>query len=97
MLTLAQEGPPTQPIPLSTEIQGLLNNWLSMALAFVAVGCVVFMAWAFMEISRAKQMGEDPHHHADRILVIAAVLMVASSIGGVVSLIYVPTPFQGAG
>ena len=41
-LTLAQSPPPASPQPLPTEIQGLLANWISIGLGFVAVASVVF-------------------------------------------------------
>ena len=87
---LAQQPPPTQPQPLPAPIQGLLANWVSIGMAFVAVASVVFMAWAFVEISQAREVGREPKQGVERVLVIAFVLMLVSSIGAVVSLIYTP-------
>lgn len=88
--TLAQAPPPSSPQPLPADIQGLLANWISIGLGFLIVACVVFMGWALVEISQAKEMGRDPKQGAERVLVIAVVLMLASSVGAVVSLIYTP-------
>ncbi|MBB1049758.1 hypothetical protein BFG51_03780 [Dietzia alimentaria] len=88
--TLAQSPPPASPQPLPTEIQGLLANWISIGLGFVAVASVVFMGWALVEISQAREVGREPKQGVERLLVIAVVLMFASSIGAVVSLIYTP-------
>lgn len=88
--TLAQQPPPQEPLPLPPVIQGLLANWVSIGLGVLIVACVVFMGWAFAEISQAREMGREPKHDAERVLVIAVVLLLASSIGGVVSLIYTP-------
>ena len=87
---LAQQPPPASPQPLPPGIQGLLSNWISIGLAFVVVACVVFMAWAFVEISHAREMGREPKQGVERLLVIAVVLLLVSSVGAVVSLIYTP-------
>lgn len=88
--TLAQQPPPQAPLPLPPGIQGLLANWVSIGLGFLVVASVVFMGWALVEISHAKEMGREPKQGAERILVIAVVLLLSSSIGAVVSLIYTP-------
>lgn len=88
--TLAQQPPPTSPQPLPAPIHGLLSNWISIGLAFVVVTCVVFMAWAFVEISNAREMGREPKQGVERLLVLAVVVLLVSSVGAVVSLIYTP-------
>lgn len=88
--TLAQQPPPQAPMPLPPGIQGLLANWVSIGLGVLVVACAVFMAWAFVEISHAKEVGREPKQGAERVLVIAVVLLLASSVGAVVSLIYTP-------
>ncbi|MCT2028625.1 hypothetical protein M3D00_00390 [Dietzia cinnamea] len=87
---LAQQPPPTSPIPLPPVMQGLFANWISIGLAFVVVTSVVFLGWTFAEISNAREMGREPKQGVERLLVIAVVLVLGSSIGMVVSLIYTP-------
>lgn len=90
--TLAQQPPPDAPLPLPDGIQGLLGHWVSIGLGVLVVACVVFMGWALVEMSQAREMGREPKHDAERVLVIAVVLLLASSVGGVVSLVYTPIP-----
>ncbi|RBA36807.1 hypothetical protein DQ226_08445 [Dietzia maris] len=71
-------------------MQGLFANWISIGLAFVVVTSVVFLGWTFAEISNAREMGREPKQGVERLLVIAVVLVLGSSIGMVVSLIYTP-------
>jgi len=71
-------------------MQGLFANWVSIALGFLVVASVVFLGWTFVELSNAREMGREPKQGVERLLVIAVVLVFASSIGAVVSLIYTP-------
>ena len=88
---LAQKPPPTAPQPLPEPVQGLLSNWVSIALAFMAVTAFVFFVLALAELASARQHGTDPPQTVDRILTLGAIVCIASSIGAAVSLIYTPT------
>lgn len=86
----SQQPPPQQPQQLPDEVTGQLSLWIAAGLGILAVTCVVFLGWAFAEMSNARAAGREPHQLVDRLFTLAVVLMLASSIGGVVSLIYTP-------